>query len=432
MDFFAEAELAMEMTSEYEEQEIDSDEEVSSHTKLHTQPPLLTPQTRFAHFCCVWSTRVYQDQWGNNVVALRHREAMDRVVRLPDGDFHYCDCHCPFSHPDKDGNRVCEYTGIVVGTVTVERTDNSTGRSTWSSDPDVSSGGPMGGAWRKKRDMHKASSTAFNEARTLDDTEMPKAIEVPRAVRSACKRGALCVDEVAPADTCPKRARVSKKNVTSLGTRTMLIDEALSTFSKLLGKPQSPATPKLHTIDPRLLDKRLLFHAALKKYLKETLASGNVPFLDDISNIELAVTKVVGEEKEKNRIALASEGRVHSVHFRAAAARLAVALWSGACSTPYLAKARRGADSFRPFCAGVYYGFKRGISLADGTVLVPKLSEFTDAMPTPREIASDPASKSLHASSHRGLCTVHRAIASIDPQQATRVFAQAVSAAKAF
>ena len=62
MDFFAEAELAMEMTSEYEEQEIDSDEEVSSHTKLHTQPPLLTPQTRFAHFCCVWSTRVYQDQ----------------------------------------------------------------------------------------------------------------------------------------------------------------------------------------------------------------------------------------------------------------------------------------------------------------------------------------------------------------------------------
>ena len=25
----------------------------------HTQP-LLTPQTRFAHFCCVWSTRVYQ------------------------------------------------------------------------------------------------------------------------------------------------------------------------------------------------------------------------------------------------------------------------------------------------------------------------------------------------------------------------------------
>ena len=37
---------------------------LSSHTKLHTQPQLLTPQTRFAHFCCVWSTRVYQVQIG--------------------------------------------------------------------------------------------------------------------------------------------------------------------------------------------------------------------------------------------------------------------------------------------------------------------------------------------------------------------------------
>jgi len=35
---------------------------LSSHTKLHTQPPLLIPQTRFAHFCCVWSTRVYQEK----------------------------------------------------------------------------------------------------------------------------------------------------------------------------------------------------------------------------------------------------------------------------------------------------------------------------------------------------------------------------------
>ena len=396
MDLFAEAQRAMELVDECEE--IDSDDE---------------------------------DEWGNNALQTQHKEATDRLCRLPDGDLHYCDRHCPFAQPDKDGNRACMYTGLVVGHVTVERTDNSTGRSTWSADPDINAGGPMGGAWRKKRDMVKASSTAYDEARSLDDTEMPKAIEVERAPRSASKRGALCVDEAPQEDSGPKRIRVSKKDVGSHSTRTLLMEEALTTFCKILGKPskKSGATP---TVDPRLLNKDLLYTAAIKKYTKEALANGETPSIDDLHNIELAVIKVVKEETDKHNASLLSEGRVYSMHFRAAAARLAVALWSGACSTPYLGKARRGADSFRPFCAGAYYAMKRGLSLADGTVLVPKLEEFTEALPTQRVISADPALKSLHASSHRGLCTLHRAIASVDPAKATGIFGEAIRASRDF
>lgn len=400
MDFFAEAERARELdgieTSDHES--VDSDE---------------------------------QDDWGNNKNQMTDQHSIDRLCRLPDGDVHFCDAFCPFSHPDKDGNRVCVYTGLVVGRVAIERTDNSTGRSTWSADPDVNSGGPMGGAWRKKRDMNKASATAYDDAKQMDDTEMPKAVNQELAERSLCKRGALCVDEEAPVETGPKRTRISKKDVASHTTRTLLMEEALTIFSKLLGKSVKITVPTL-PIDPRLLNRDLLFEAAVRKYCKQTAARGKVPCMDDITNIELAVIRVIKEETEKQCAFTCEQDRVHSIHFRAAAARLAVSLWSGACSTPYLAKSRRGADSFRPFCAGVYYGLKRGISLADGTILVPKLDEFSKALPTQRAIAADSAAKSLHASSHRGLCTLHRTISSVNPKQATVIFGEAIRACKAF
>lgn len=396
VDFFAEAQRAMELVDECEE--VDSDVE---------------------------------DEWGNNMLQTQYKDATDRLCRLPDGDLHYCDHHCPFAHPDKDGNRVCVHTGLVVGHVTIERSDNSTGRSTWSCDPDMNSGGPVGGAWRKKRDMVKASSTAYDEARSLDDAEMPKAIEVERPLRSSSKRGALCVDEAPPEDSGPKRIRVSKKDVQSHSTRTVLMETAVSTFTKIVGK-QSRKSDTKPVVDPRLLKKDLLYTAAVKKYLKEVAANGETPSIDDLSNIELAVGKVVREETAKYNASLLDEGRVYSMHFSAAAARLAVSLWSGACSTPYLRNARRGTDSFRPFCVGVFYAMKRGLSLVDGTVLVPKLDEFTEALPTQRVISADPALKSLHASSHRGLCTLHRSIASVNPQQAVSIFAEAIRSSRAF
>jgi hypothetical protein len=269
-----------------------------------------------------------EDEWGISVVYNNFMTAMARTCRLPDGDLHYCDQYCAFTKMSTDGNNVCELTSNVVSRICVERTDNSTGRSTWSVDPDVNAGGPMGGAWRKKRDMFKASATAHNQAYTLDDSEMPKAIEAVKVLRSSAKRGALCVDEQAPDDTGPKRVRISKKNVASQSTRVMLMEDALSTFSKMIVKQARKIEPKT-TIDPRLLNKDLLYQAAVKKYIKDVSSRGEAPTMDDLSNIELAVIEVVNKEKEKHRVALTSEGRVHSMAFKSAVARLAVALWSG-------------------------------------------------------------------------------------------------------
>lgn len=380
-----------------------------------------------------------EDEWGVSRLETRLSDARARTVVLPSGDIHVCDEACPFADEDKDGNMVCVHTGIVVCRTCAERTDHSTGRSTWSSDPDMHSGMPnggYGGGWIKKRDMMQASRSAYSFATTMDDTEMPQAAPVKRAApapRGASKRGALCVDEAPSADDGAKRHRTSKRDCASRDARDALIAEAEQTLLELLGKRKwsARAASAAPAIDPRLLNRELLFEASLRKYLKETLSQGGVPSIDDVHNISLAVERVIAEEKQKREASAIARGdMVSSVRFRERSARLVVSLWTGACQTPYLKNAKRGADSFRPFCAGALYAFKRGLALSDGTVLVPRNDAFANALPSARDIAADPASKSLHASSHRGLCTIHRCIASVDLSTARRLFDDAIRSSR--
>ena len=382
-----------------------------------------------------------EDEWGENVLTQRLADARARTVVLPDGDIHVCDSECPYTEEDvKEGICVCRFTGLIVARVHAERSDQSTGRSTWSSDPDMQSGTPIGG-WGKKRDMVGASRQAYGFAGQIDDTEMPAAPPqaAPSLLEAACargasKRGALCVDEAPPQDACAKRKRASRRNVEVLDMRATLLTEAERTLLDLLGKRSTSSRSSKRSqpsVDPRLLNKELLFNGALKKYLKETLATGKAPAMDDVSNIVLAVDRVIAEELAKQeRVSDRLESRVYQPRFRERSTRLAVSLWAGACQTPHMQNAKRGADSFRPFCAGVFYAFKRGLTLADGTVLVPRIDAFTNALPSQKQIAADPASKSLHASSHKGLCTIHKCIGSVDTATAHQLFDDAIRCAR--
>ena len=380
-----------------------------------------------------------EDAWGNCVSVNEFTNIRSKIVRLPDGDIHICSSACPFAVSLNDGDRVCPHTGHVVGRCCEDRTDSSTGRSSYSADPDMV--GPQLGGWRKKRCMVKASVCAFRDAKLMNDAEMPKAIEAPAAARAGLKRGALCVDEVAPTESTMKRTRNSKKSATH-STLALLVAEATGIFSKLTkgGAPPRPnPKPRLTWAEPKSFGlggapPDLLFSAAVRKYLRETVAVGMLPVLDDINNISLAVKHIVAQEKIKREgvaTATASGGQISSVGFKSAAARLAVALWSASCKTAYLSTARRGADSFKSFCCGVFYAFKRGISLSDGTILVPQNLHVAAAMPAAKTINTDAALKSLHASSHRGLCTLHRCIASVPPASTHALFGEAVRASVA-
>lgn len=377
------------------------------------------------------------------------RQAVRAVCRMPDGDLHLCRSGCKFLVENDDGCMVCEYSGIDYGPKAT-RSDHCTGRSTWSADPDANAcmGGTAGalgggGGWRKRPDQFQASASAYMMAKSFDDSEMPEAVEAPRA--APCKRGARCVDE-APAAAAPKRARSQKRDSSTIeGMRTLhydaskLFERLLATRSTqrraaaaALATAEAPAAASQQAVDSRLLDQRKLFEAAVRKYVRDVTAKGVPPSMDALHNLAMAVNDVVKQEhakqqqQQKQQLAL-----VDTRVFRTTVCDLIVALWHASSKTPYFETAKRGADSFRSFASGVLYALKRGVTTPNGTLIVPPVPEFAAALPTARAIsAGDPALKSLHAASHKGLCSLHRVIASVSAERADGVFAEPIRIAQ--
>lgn len=95
-------------------------------------------------------------------------------------------------------------------------------------------------------------------------------------------------------------------------------------------------------------------------------------------------------------------------------------------------KAKRGTDAYRPFVCGVLYAFKRGLTLADGTVLVPQCAALANALPVLRGTGGNHVAKTLHSSSHRGMCTLSRCIASVPVLQQNAIFANVSEIAAQF
>jgi hypothetical protein len=250
-----------------------------------------------------------------------------------------------------------------------------------------------------------------------------------------------------------KRAKSQKRNTHTCEGRDTLYADAQVLFQRMLAiskhviraLPQAAAAaalPKarIHTVDARLLDERKLYEASVRKYVRERVQKGDVPSLDALHNLAMAVRDIVCAEKKKQQQAGAAQVTaaemhaaplVHTHMFKASVCKLIVCLWIDSQSTEYFKTRRRGSDSFRSFAAGVLYAMKRGLTIPGGSLIVPPVPEFAAALPSARAItASDPTIRSLHAASHRGLCSLHRTIASIPANEAERIYARAIVLSK--
>jgi hypothetical protein len=342
------------------------------------------------------------------------------VVFLPDGDSHVCKgFNCPHVELNLDKCYCCTLSGVVFGASMV-RDDFSTGRQAGSSNPDDTAGEPVGGSWRPKKDLLAMSNAAYNAANTMPEEGAEGS---PGGIASGCekavKRGARCVDEACEAPQA-KRPRIPRRNGSEREQFRALQEEAESTLCKLVNfDKRAQSSPKAR--DPRLQDKKLVFDAALKKYIKECLSCAVLPTIDAVHNIAIAASTVAATEKRKAR----EEGNkalLLKVRMREMVTSLACSLWQASCASPYMEGSRRGADSFKPFVCGVLYALKRGVKLPNGVSVVPTCPELTTALPVLRSTAENSVAKALHASSHRGLCTLHRSISSCNAAQASELF----------
>jgi hypothetical protein len=344
-----------------------------------------------------------------------------KVVYLPCGDIHICrGPRCEHLELNDDKCYVCRLSGICYGHQSL-REDYSTGRQAGSTNPDDHAGEPVGGQWKPKKDMHAMSTAAHNAAQAIDPCEAPPTPIVESRDERQHKRGARCVDDPTP-EPAQKRPRRRTRGTERERFRA-LQEDAENTLCKLVNfDKRGEARLAKQARDPRLMDRNALFEAAIKKYTKECIASGTVPTLDAVHNIALAAANIAAEERRKADAESVSVPPILRVRMREQVTSLACSLWNASCATPYMEDNRRAQDSFRPFVCGVLYALKRGVSLPNGRPVVPTCPLLADALPALRATAANSVAKTLHASSHRGLCTLHRSITSCSPEQATELY----------
>lgn len=389
----------------------------------------------------------YRDEMEGACAALvfcAPRRARAVMVKLPCGDIHLCGGGhaCPYLEPNADRILCCRYTGIEYHAENTEEFfDLNGGSGKKSNDPDQSCGELHHGRYTKKADPLAASRAAYVASEGFSDTALstfiPSEASKAAAARQPCKRGALCVGETASCQGT-KRIRASKKNVRSREMCTNLQLEAEAVLGKLINYSRAssfrqkgdrvergcaPATPLM-------CDEKSIFADSVKRYVRASLFNGTAPSLDAINNLALMAQQA--SARARAEASMNTGDALRTAKFRTYCSGIIVALWSAACKTEYMKNAKRGSDAYRPFCCGVLYATKRGVALADGTVVVPKCPQLAAALPVLRGTGGNAIAKTLHSSSHRGLCTLSRCIASVPPNEQKRAFADVILLAKRF
>ena len=373
------------------------------------------------------------------------RQSKPIMVKLPCGDIHLCGVgyQCQYQVPNEDRIMVCMYTGVEFGPEhTDEYFDLNGGTGKHSADPDQSCGEFVHGKWRTRKDPFAASRAAFQAAGDFEVDDSAYLINIAsksEPTKTHGKRGALCVGESSPVQ-CGKRGRASKRNTADRGTMVALLTETETVLSKLVNydktssfkqKAQGYKIERKRTHpDPRMCDEKFVFNTSVKKYVRGCLANGTAPNMDAIHNISLIAQTVSAKAREE-----ASESgseTVRTVKFRTACANLILTLWSCVCLSPYIVSSNKGGDAYRPFVCGCLYAFKRGVTLKDGTVLIPTCPQLAAALPVLRGTGGNAMAKTLHSSSHRGMCTLSRSIASVTEADQKRVFKASIRCAERF
>lgn len=395
-------------------------------------------------------------------------ESQTLVFKLEGGAFHVCRgkaCkHVYVRINATEKEFVCSISGRVVATSMETNADVSwTGRSTGSADPDLCNAGCVSAVWRNKRDAFAVSANAWQKSAEIEIDDVEEEgndymQRIPKASDTPAKRGAPCVIHTSDHEIRKNRKEKAVKRNIALQDHTMidrLRKDASGVISKLFSVPledeeackasssTAAATDAANLDDPRLQNYDFVLMVGLRRYAARCKAEKQVPCLDAIHNIACAASTFVKERKKaaKKKLKepvdkfilrpLVTNGQSIDLCSNAICS-----LWVAVCSTPPFQQAQFG-DSFRPFAAGFLYGLKNGIVMTDlegmEFEVVPHIPQISDQLPTLRTSASNHSARQLQSSSHRGMCAIHRAIASIqelDSDEQQVVIQQFKSAAR--
>jgi hypothetical protein len=201
-----------------------------------------------------------------------------------------------------------------------------------------------------------------------------------------------------------------------------LAGEASQVVRRLLGtlegvtalSSQPPAAS-----DPRFENYDFVFSVGMRRYIARCRQKREPVQLSEIHDICISSNTFVKQkrkdaEKRARAVkvkALATDGRTIDL-----CASLIVSIWSAVCITSHFMHHQSG-DSFKPFASGIMYALKRGLWLPNGVMIIPQLDDLSDQLPVLRSLVASATAKQLQASSHKGLCALHKAITSIEEME---------------
>ena len=363
-------------------------------------------------------------------------EARSQVFRLQDGTFHVCKgMNCPnvIQSTGIERSYVCTLTGMLVAGCMQSSHDASwTGRSCGSADPDMASGTVKVRTWKTRQTIFNDSVRAFDMSSSIsieESTPLYKSHTAADGGNDAAtsedpalsKRGAPCIcdiDEQAVAAQKLSKAHRRANVLERLDVRNRLACEASQVARRLLGtlegvtalSSQPPAAS-----DPRFENYDFVFSVGVRRYIARCRQKREPIQLSEVHDICVTSNTFVKQKRKEATKraravkvkALATDGRTVDL-----CASLIVSIWSAVCITSHFMHHQSG-DSFKPFASGILYAFKRGLWLPNGVMIVPQLEDLSDQLPVLRSLVASTAAKQLQASSHKGLCALHKAITSI-------------------
>lgn len=350
------------------------------------------------------------------------------VMRTLDGSFHVCTgISCPYAVQDKDSEKhwMCSLTGKLISTCVESSHDASwTGRSCSSADPDMHSGAVKPRAWKTKRDAFTDSARAYSQHQSISiDEPVFEGASVAAPSDAVVKRGAPSILEIDEQAVERQRAQKASKRALTLDSsnvRARLLGEASTVARRLLSTLEGvtvavEAIAKVGDQDPRLTDYDYVLQVGLQRYVQRCIKERCAVHLNTIHDVCIRANAFVKKRRKqaamRERIGkikkIAMDGRTIEL-----CASLIVAIWNAVCISSYFLRHQAG-DSFKPFSAGVLYAFKRGLWLQNGVLIIPQLTDLSDQLPVLRSSIATQQAKQLQASSHKGLCALHKAISSV-------------------
>lgn len=171
--------------------------------------------------------------------------------------------------------------------------------------------------------------------------------------------------------------------------------------------------------DVRLQNPEFVIKVALRQLIKRTAAGEDLINQSRVHDVVVYAQAFAKRKRDEAEERTATGKSKHRKGFggdiKTRIANLVLSLWKAACATEYISNdAKRGSDSFRPFVSGILYATKRGVCMTNGLEIVPVIPSIADQLPTLRSQDATEAAKQLQSSSHRGLCCLHRSIASFE------------------